>query len=183
MKNSLDAITPQQLEAEGNTAYQQGDFSKAAASFAAAQESYIIMGDELKSAEMANNRCVVLLQADEPQAALESVEGTIDVFRQAEDDRRHAMALGNRASALEALGKFDEAITDYQESADLLKKIGADDLRMDVAKSLSALQLKTGRSLEALATMQAGVEGVKKPDLKQRLLKRLLALPGRLMGR
>ncbi len=183
MENSLDAVTPQQLEAEGSTAYQKGDFSKAAASFAAAQEGYKTMGDELKSAEMANNRCVVLLQADDPQAALESVEGTIDIFREAEDDRRHAMALGNRASALEALGQLEAAITDYEKSADILKKIGADDLRMDVAKSLSALQLKTGRSLEALATMQAGVEGVKKPDLKQRLLKRLLALPGRLMGR
>jgi len=179
----LDTITPQQLEAEGSAAYRQGDFSKAAASFAAAQGGYETAGDELKSAEMANNRCVALLKADEPQAALEAVEGTIAVFRLAGDDRRHAMALGNRASALEALGESQAAMADFQESADLLKKVGADDLRMDVVKSLSALQLKTGHPIEALATMQAGVQGISKPNLKQRLLERLVSLPGRLMGR
>jgi len=179
----LNTISPQQLETEGSTAYQQGDFLSAANSFAAAQAGYKTRGEELKSAEMANNQSVALLQADEPQAALEAVEGTIRIFRDAEDDRRHAMALGNRASVLEALGQYEGALADYKESADLLKMIGADDLRMDVMKSLSTLQLKTGHSLEALASMQAGVEGVEKPNLKQRLLKRLLSLPGRLIGR
>ncbi len=186
MQSSAETITPQQLESEGKTAYSKGDFSSAAQSFSAAQEGYKSLGDEIMAAEMANNCCVALLQDDDPQvaqAAFDAVEGTIAIFQEAHDFRRQAMALGNRASALEALGKLEGAIGDYEESAKILKEIGANDLRMDVMKSLSALQLKTGRSLEALATMQAGVDGVEKPNLKQRFLKRLLSLPSRFMGR
>ncbi|MBC8506730.1 MAG: hypothetical protein H8D34_17840 [Chloroflexi bacterium] len=186
MQNSAEAITPQQLETEAKTAYANGDYSLAAKSFSAAQQGYKSIGDEVLAAEMANNCCVALLQEDAPAAAQEAyevVEGTISVFKEAGDLRRQAMALGNRASAMEALGNLNEAIEDYEDSSRILKEIGANDLRMDVMKSLSALQLKTGRSLEALATMQAEVDGVEKPNLKQRLLKRLLSLPRRFLGR
>jgi len=50
-------------------------------------------------------------------------------------------------------------------------------------QSLSALQLRTGRQLEALATMQAGVERIERPGLKNRLLKKILDLPFRLFNR
>ncbi len=186
MQNSAETITPKQLETEGKTAYSKGDFLSAAQFFAASQEGYLSLGEEILAAEMANNRCVALLQIDDPgdaQKAFDAVDGTISIFQKAGDSHRQAMALGNRASALEALGKLEDAIVDYEESSRIFKEIGADDLRMDVMKSLSALQLKTGRSLEALSTMQAGVNGVEKPNLKQRLLKRLLSLPGRFMGR
>jgi len=53
---------------------------------------------------------------------------------------------------------------------------------LDVMKSLSGLQLRTGSSLEALATMQSGVESIEKPKMKHRLLKRLLKLPARFFG-
>ncbi len=186
MHQSVEPISPQILEAEGKTAYENGDYLKAESSFAAAQAGYIAQGDHLMAAEMANNRCVVILQMDDPnaaKAALEVVDGTVAVFKDAGDQSRQALALGNRASALEAIGDLDQAIVDYEESARIFKEIGAEDLRMDVVKSLSSLQLKTGRSLEALATMQAGVNGIQKPNLSQRLLKRLLSLPGRLIGR
>lgn len=186
MHNSAETITPKQLETEGKTAYSKGDYVSAAQSFAASQEGYLSMGEFIMAAENANNRCVALLQVDDPSAAqqaFDAVDGTIEIFEQADDLHRQAMALGNRASALEALGKLEDAIADYAESSRIFKEIGADDLRMDVIKSLSALQLKTGRSLEALSTMQAGVNGVEKPNLKQRLLKHLLSLPGRFMGR
>ncbi len=183
MQKSVETITTQQLEAEGKEAYQRGDLPTAVTSFTAAQEGYKLQGDTIMAAEMANNLCVALLKIDDPQAAFEAVEGTVAVFSAAKDQRRQAMALGNRASALEALGKLEEAIADYQESSRLLKEIGEDDLHMDVVKSISALQLKSGRSLEALATMQTGISGIEKPNFTQRLLKRLLSLPGRLFGR
>ncbi len=186
MQNSVESISPQKLETEGKTAYGNGDFSKAESSFTAAQAGYSAQGDHLMAAEMANNRCVALLQMDDPntaKAALKAVDDTVAVFKDAGDQTRQALALGNRASAYEATGDLEQAIIDYQESASILKEIGAEDLRMDVVKSLSSLQLKTGHSMEALATMQAGVNGIQKPNLLQRLLKRLLSLPGRLIGR
>jgi tetratricopeptide (TPR) repeat protein len=183
MNNDVDTKTPQQLETEGGNLYRQGDYVEAANIFAAAEEGFEAMGDVLKSAELANNRSVALLQSNQGQAAFDVVKNTIDVFRQVGDERRLAMALGNRAAALEALKEFEQAISDYEESATILKKLGENDLRLDVMKALSGLQLRTGRSMEALVTMQTGVEGVEKPKLSHRLLKRLLKLPFRFLGR
>jgi hypothetical protein len=50
-------------------------------------------------------------------------------------------------------------------------------------QSLSALQLRTGRQLEALATMQSGVSKIKRPGLKNRFLKKILDIPFRLFNR
>jgi hypothetical protein len=41
-------------------------------------------------------------------------------------------------------------------------------------QSLSALQLRQGKAVDAVYSMQSGAAGVKKPSLKQRLTKTLL---------
>ena len=97
------------------------------------------------------------------------------------DLRRQAFALGNRAAALEALGHLDDAAQDYENSANILKDIGEHELRADVLQSLSAIQLRTRKPLQALATMRAGIDNVEHPTLKQRLLKRLLNIPFRFL--
>ena len=43
--------------------------------------------------------------------------------------------------------------------------------------SLSMLQFRLGKQLQALATMHSGLDGVKKPSPKQRFLKKLLNIP------
>ena len=176
-----DALSPGRLSKEGSSAYQRGDYLAAARAFEAASQSYAASGDALQSAELANNCSVAYLQAGEAAAALSTVEGTPAIFAAAGDIRRQALALGNLAAALEAQSRLDEAADVYQQSADLLQQAGEYTLRVDVMRSLSALQLRTGRQLEALATMQAGLEGVKHPSPKQRVLKKLLQVPFRLM--
>ncbi|MDH3945015.1 MAG: hypothetical protein OEV06_13055 [Anaerolineae bacterium] len=132
---------------------------------------------------MANNQSVALLQAGQAEDALQAVGDTPDEFADAGDTRLQAMALGNRAAALDALGHSAEAEQDYTAAADLLKSIGETDLRAHVLQSLSQLQLKSGRQLEALASMQSGLDGVQRPSLKQRLIKRLLKKPFDLLKR
>jgi hypothetical protein len=44
-------------------------------------------------------------------------------------------------------------------------------------QALSALQLRMGRQLEALATMNAGLAEVKRPNPAQRLAKKILQVP------
>ncbi len=182
MENAIEAKTPQQLETEGGSAYRSGDYAEAANIFKAAVEGYLLQGDPLKSAEMANNLSVALLQAKNSEDAYLAVRDTVKIFREAQDEKRLAMALGNRAASLEAMGDLNQALTDYEEASTILKKIGEHDLRLDVMKSISALQLRTGRSLEAVATMQAGVDGVEKPKLKHRLLRKILSFPSKFMG-
>jgi len=182
MKNNERALNPEQLEVEGKSAYEEKDYQQAVDLFLAAEEGYRLKGEAVKAAEMANNRCVALIQVGENQDALDAVKDTIEIFEQAEKALLRAMALGNRASAYEALGQLDLAIDDYEQAEQLFGQLGENDLRLEVSRSLSALQMRQGKALDALGTMQAGVAEIERPTLKQRILKKLLSLPSRLLG-
>ncbi len=179
----MEILTPEQLAQEGQKKYQNGDYLAAAQSFEGAASGYRDQDDPLNAAEMENNRSVALLQAKDAPGALQAALDTDKVFAAAGDKRRQALALGNQAAALAALNRLDEAEAAYIQSGDLLKELGETDLRASVMQSLSQIQLRTGRQLEALATMQAGVTGVKKPSLRQRFLKRLLEIPSKFLNR
>jgi len=176
-----ESLTPKELVEEGQAAYQRGDYTAAAQDFYAASKGYDALGDALTSAEMLNNCSVAHLKAGESEAALKVVEGTEEIFAKAGDLRRQGIALGNLGAALEALDRLEEALTAYEKSGDLLKEAGEKELRAHVMKSLSAIQLRTGRQMEAIATMQAGLDGLDRPSLKQRLLKVLLRTPFKIL--
>jgi tetratricopeptide (TPR) repeat protein len=178
-----ETLTPEDLADHGQRAFQEGRHQEAAQMFLAAAEGYQLAGERPLAAEMQNNRSVALLQADEPQAALEAVLGTPQIFADAGDPRRQAMALGNQAAAHQALSQFDEAVSAYQQSADLLAELGEDELRATVMRSLSEVQLRSGRHLEAVASMQSGLGGLKKPNVRQRVVKKLLEMPFKFMNR
>ncbi len=178
-----DAITPAQLARDGKTAFEKQDYPQAAAAFQAAENGFRASGDDLNAAEMANNRSVALLQNDDSQAALEAVMGTAEIFAESGDRKRQALSLGNQAAALGALGRKEEAEKLYWEAAQILKELGEDDMRASVLQSISRLQMGSGRYMEAIASMESGIEGIQKPSLTQRMLKKLLSIPGKLMNR
>ena len=174
---------PNKLEKEGKTAFKKGNFIEAEKLFHDAELSYLAISENLAAAEMANNRSVALLQADDAIKALEVVNGTDDIFAEVGDRHRQALAIGNKAAALEELGSLEEAAEAYETSATLLKEIGESDLRASVMQSLSAVQIKQGHQLQALATMQSGLENIKHPNPKQRVVKKLLQVPFNLLNR
>lgn len=177
----METLQPQQLAQEAQAAYQKQDYLTAARLFQAAAEGYLAAGDRLEHAEMANNCSVAHFKAGDAQSALDAAQGTEQVFASAGKTRQQAMALGNQAAALDKLKRLDEAISAYIQSADLLKVAGDDELRAYTMQSLSMLQLRKRKYLEAYATMRAGVMGIKKPNLRQRLLKTLIQIPYNLM--
>jgi tetratricopeptide (TPR) repeat protein len=172
-----EAISAEKSDKDGKHAYQKGDYLEAAKLFDLARQAYEARNDKLHAAEMANNASVAYLKADDALSALEIVDGTAEIFAEANDIRREGMALGNRAAALEALKKDIEAMTLYEQSAELLKQAGEDQLRASVMQSLSMLQFRNGRQLQALATMQNGLEEVKRPSPKQSMIKKMLSYP------
>lgn len=172
-----EILTPQQIAKEAKSAYRAGDYAAAAKSFEAARQGYQSANDTQMAAEMANNCSVALLQVGDNEGALEAVDGTEVIFLEAGDSKRQAMALGNKAAALEALDRLEEAETTYWKAADILKELGETELRLPLMQSISALQLRTGRQLQAVASMHAGVNNIEKPTMKQRILKRLLGIP------
>lgn len=178
-----EALVPKQLEEEGQAAYKRGEYLAAARAFEAASQSLASSGNTLGAAEMLNNTSVAYLLAGDPHAALKAAKGTVATFSEAGDLTRQGMALGNLGSALEALKHLDDAADAYQQSADLLKQAGEKELRANVMQSLSSLQLRTGRQLEAVATMKAGLDGIEHPNPKQRILKKLLQAPFKFLNR
>jgi tetratricopeptide (TPR) repeat protein len=178
-----ETTSPQQLAKEGQSAYKRGDYLAAAQTFEAAARGYRAAKDELNAAEMAINCSVAYLQADDAQAALATVECTDEVFAQAGDLRRQGMALANQAAALEALERVEEASEAYLQSAKVLQQAGEDKLRAEVMQSLSMLQLRSGRQLQALASMQSGIDGIEHPSTKQKFIKKLLRIPFEMLNK
>ncbi len=174
---------PEQIITQAKTAYQDEDFTHAAELFKSAEDVYTAAGDRLNAAEMANNRSVALLKGGSASSALEAGEGTYAVFAQAGDVKRQAMALANKAAALEGLKKYSEALQLYEQSSDLLKGIGEKELRAYVLKSISAIQLRQGNRLEAVASMDAALDNQPNPGVKDRFVKRLIQWVYRLLGR
>jgi tetratricopeptide (TPR) repeat protein len=173
----METLTAQQLADEGQADYIKGDYLSAARLFQAAADGFSSISDELSAAEMANNCSVAYLKAGDAKNALEAVLGTDLVFASQGDIKRQAMAVGNRAAALEKLKRDDEAITAYEESAELFNQVGEFELRAYVFQSISSMQMRRGRYLEAYAIMRVGILGVKEPNLTQRLLKTLMDVP------
>ncbi|WP_299026448.1 hypothetical protein [uncultured Thermanaerothrix sp.] len=176
------AMDPVLWEKEAQTAYAQRAYEIAAQAFEKAAGAYDEGGEVLKAAEMRNNASVAWLQAERPEAALRCVEGTPELFAQAGDKRRQALALGNQAAALEALGQAEIALEIYRRAADGLKAVGEMENYARVMRRISALQVQTGQQFAALFSMQAALEYQPKLSPRERMLKSLIGTVQRLMG-
>jgi tetratricopeptide (TPR) repeat protein len=164
-------------------AYKDGNGSLAAQLFAEARDAFGHDGDDLKSAEMSNNLCVALLQDKRPEEALAAVEGTWDVFLSQGDELRAAQAYGNLASAEEACGDLANAEKAYGKAARLLEKAGDEEARAQTLAALSRLQLKRGKPVQAVTSMQSGLEGSSRLSIGRRFLRWVLSLPSRILNR
>jgi tetratricopeptide (TPR) repeat protein len=177
----LEILSPKELAQSGENQYRNGQYEEAAASYEKAIQSYTTAGDTLMAAEMANNRSVALLQGGHAQQAYEACLGSDQLFEKAGDNRRRAIALGNQAAALDGMGKKDAALQLYEQCAELLKNENQPEMRSAVLKSISALQLRSGKQMEAIASMDAAIAQKKNLSLRERLLKHLIKLPFRLL--
>ena len=162
------------LAADAIRVYQEGEYENAARLFGEAASVFQAQGNELDAAEMKNNQSVALLQAGDAQGSFDSAHGTAQVFFASGDFRRQGMAFGNEATALTSLGRLDDAMQSYRLSADALEKAGEDQLRATVMQALAGIQLRKGKIMEALLSMQIGLAGVKQPSLKQKILRGML---------
>ncbi len=170
-------LSAEDFETMGKSHFQNHRALEAAEAFKSAEMAYRDRGDDLKAAELANNASVAYIKAGMADEGLQSVEGTPQIFAAAGDIKRQGMALGNLGAALEALGRNEDAISAYQESAEALSRAGEDQMQLSVVQSISMLQLKAGHQLQALATMEGGLQKIKKPNTKEKFLKRLFKVP------
>jgi tetratricopeptide (TPR) repeat protein len=179
---NTELMTPDDLRQKAIEAYESDHFEQAIEDLRAACSAYEEAGDQILAAEMRNNLCVVYLKLDQPKAALSAVEGTPEIFAAVGDDKRTAQAYGNLGSALEAIEHYDAAGDAYRKAVDLFAEIGETDDRSHTLKALSQMQLKQGQTLDAVASMQAGLEDQSQLGLGQRIIRWILKLPSRLLG-
>ena len=172
-----------QLVEEGRSLFSSRQYQQAADIFRNAAEEYAILDQHILAAEMMNNHCVALLKLKQPQQAFNAVQGTPDVFEEAGDINKLAMALANQATALMDLGNNDQALDIYSRAATLFLQIDETEMHLQVMQSISAMKLKSRNFYGAIFSMLAGLEGVKKPSIKQRILIKLLKIPRSLLGR
>ena len=167
---------PQQIAEQGKQAFAAKQFDQAASYFTEAASAFEALDDTLNAAEMKNNLSVALLQTGNAQAAYEAAAGTDEIFAQAGDLKRQAMAYGNQASALEAMKKFDQALETYEKSAALFAEAGETEMRSMVLQSAATIELRRGKVTNSALSMIGSVESTKKPNLLQRFLKLILRI-------
>jgi tetratricopeptide (TPR) repeat protein len=162
--------------------YRHGQAKQAVETFLKLEEIYRAQGNQTKADEMANNLAVALLELDQAERAVALVEDTPQRFLSADEPILAAQAYGNLGAALATANRVEEAEQAYRQSLELFQAHGHDEGMTFAGQALSQLQLKQGRALEALASMEASIESQKKPGLRQRLMRTLLKLPFRLTG-
>jgi len=153
----MSDVDPTKLAEEGKQAFEKKQFDLAADLFRQAADGYSLGRAELLAAEMKNNFSVALLQAGKPREALEAALGTDQIFAEANDIKRQAMAIGNQAAALEALERYEAALASYEKSASLFAQANEGDLQAMVMKSAAALKLKSGKVTESAFKMMGAL--------------------------
>jgi tetratricopeptide (TPR) repeat protein len=167
---------PAQLEAQGKKAFTGKRFEEAVELFRQAAEGYALGRAGLNSAEMKNNMSVALLQVGRAQEALDAALGTDQIFENANDKKRQAMALGNQAAAYEGLKQYEEALQKYEQAAELFAQVNEGDLRSMVMKSAAAVKLKMGRVSDSAFRMLGSLDAKENPGIFERILKFFLNL-------
>ena len=175
--------TPEKLSRDALDAYQLEAYEDAVQGFQAANRGFLDRGDEINAAEAANNLSVVLLKMDRAREALDAVKETPEIFQHAGNSQMEAMALGNLAAALEATGEVKKAEECYLQALTRLDESDDKETRSYILQALSRLQLRGGKPFDALTSMQGALDSQPRLSWRDRVLRRLFDLPGRLLGR
>jgi tetratricopeptide (TPR) repeat protein len=159
-----------------NDLFKQKKYVEAANLFEIIAAAYQELNKVCESTEMKNNASVAYLMAGDPQKSYDLSKDTHMFFEEIKDWKNFGLALGNQASALENLGKKDQALAYYQIAADKLKLAGEKESRAYVLKRISAFQIQKGDPLDALGSMTTALHNLPELSRREKILKKLTDL-------
>lgn len=171
------------LKKDAENKYSEKKYSEAARGYLEAAKIAEIEKSIFEAAELKNNASVAFLLSGENQSALDVVLNTEKVFFDKGNLKLAGMALGNQASAYEALGKHDQALELYEKAAKTLDEAGEKNLRVYILKQSSSIKLKQGRYLESLASMNLALQNNTPLSPKEKILKKLTNIVFKLIQR
>ena len=93
-----------------------------------------------------------------------------------------SQAEANLAAAHEGAGQVDEALALYVQAIDQFGELGERENRAACFKKLSGLQVKKGQQMQALASMQAGLNLSSELSAKEKTLKGVLNQAMKMIG-
>ncbi|GAB4424759.1 MAG: hypothetical protein Kow00106_21520 [Anaerolineae bacterium] len=174
--------TADELKDKGVAEYLRGDYEMAAETFRQAIARYEDDGVADMVAEMQVNLGLTLHALGQHDEALEQMTMGHAVFVQMDDQRRIAQALGNMARVYAAKGNSEQALTNYREAAAIFQELGDEENYGQTVLAIADLELRSGQIMKAAATYEAGLEYIKHPNARQKLMKKLLSLRNRFTG-
>jgi tetratricopeptide (TPR) repeat protein len=174
--------TADELKDQGIQQFQQRDYEQAAETFRAARAAYEAAGQGDLAAEMRVNLGLALHNLDASDDALVEMSAARDFFQAQNDSHRLAQVLGNMGRVYAKLGNTEQALTSYREASALFIEAGDEENYGQTVLAIADLQLRTGHPTQAAATYEVGLDYIKNPNARQKLMKNLLGLRNRLTG-
>ena len=163
-----------QIKEEGLRLYRDARYADAAAKFAEAQQAFTAAGDPKEAAECINNRGVSWRQAAQFDEAAAAFEEARAAFQALQDSLGEGQVIGNLAALAESKGEVKPALELYQQAVDILEKLDAQTYIKDTYTAMSRLQLKQRDFMGAIASFDAGLEQLDKPNLVERVARKIL---------
>ena len=173
--------TAAELKEQGLTFFRADNLPEAATRFSEAADQFAADGQTEQAAEARNNLCVVRLAQEDWAGAQAAVTGTPEVFQAAGDLMRQAQALSNLAAAQAGAGELDQAGELYERAIDIFRDLGENENRAACWKALAGVQIKQDKKLQAMASMQAGLNLAPNLTQREKTLKGLLDRASKMM--
>jgi tetratricopeptide (TPR) repeat protein len=174
--------TADELKDKGVQQYMRGDYEDAAETFRAAITAYEDAGAADMVAEMRVNLGLALHSMGQSEEALEQMNMAHQVFVQMGDQNRTAQALGNMARVYAKLGNSEQAMTNYREASAIFNDLGDEENYGQTVLAMADLHFRSGQLMQAAATAEVGLEFIKNPNTRQKLMKRMLTFRNKLTG-
>ena len=175
--------TANELKEQGIKQFMEQDYEEAAETFRKAIAAFEADGVPDMAAEMKVNLGLALHSSGESEAALEPMSDAYETFSELQDKHRLAQVLGNMARIYAKLGNSEQALTNYREASAMFQDVGDEENYGQTLLALADLHLRNGNAVLAASVFEMGLAHIKHPTTRQRMMKQLMKVRGRIEGR
>ncbi len=178
-----ESLSPSDWHAQGVTYFRAGQLEQAKQAFESAWSGAQSANDKRSSAEAANDLGVTLQKLKRRDQAKRQFETAVALFTELGDEQRRAQSLGNLGTLLGDMRQHREAEARLEQAAGLFHHAG--DLRSEALtlKWLSRVHMQHGDIFGAILAYERALARLEPLPLSQKLLRRLLQIPLRMIAR
>lgn len=174
--------TADELKDQGIKQFMQEHYQRAADIFRQAVDAYEAENKADMAAEMRVNLGLSLHSLNKHEEALVEMAKGHAVFAQMNDKLRTAQALGNMARVYARLDNTEQALTNYREASSIFIELGDEENYGQTVLAIADLQMRSGNMMQAASTFEIGLDYIKQPNARQRIMRKLLSVRDKMTG-